>query len=65
MLPDGTYKSAGIRGIKNDKGLFTYCVISKGRGFRNDYANVFFALSNANFDYGMGRGSRNRQKLVT
>ena len=27
-----------------------------GGGFQNDYANVFFALSNADFDYGRGRG---------
>ena len=25
-----------------------------GGGFRNDYANVIFALSNAEFDYGRG-----------
>ena len=25
-------------------------------GFRNDYANVIFALSNAEFDYGRGEG---------
>ena len=36
-----------------------------GGGFRNDYANVIFALSNAEFDYGRGRGSRNRQKVIT
>ena len=30
-------------------------VITKGEGgFRNDYANVIFALSNAEFDYGGG-----------
>ena len=47
------------------KGSFTYYVITEGeRGFRNDYANVIFALSNAEFDYG-GRGSRNRQKVIT
>ena len=27
-----------------------------GWGFRNDYANVIFALSNADFDYGRGEG---------
>ena len=27
-----------------------------GGGFRNDYANVMFALSNAEFDYGRGEG---------
>ena len=27
-----------------------------GGGFRNDYANVIFALSNAEFDYGRGEG---------
>ena len=32
-----------------------------GGGFRNDYANIIFALSNAEFDYGRGRGSKNRQ----
>ena len=39
------------------KGSFTYYVITKGEGgFRNDYANVIFALSNAEFDYGRGEG---------
>ena len=33
-------------------GSFTYYVITKG----NDYANVIFALSNAEFDYGRGEG---------
>ena len=48
------------------KGSFTYYVITKGEGgFRNDYANVIFALSSAEFDYGRGRGSRNRQKVIT
>ena len=38
-------------------GSFTYYVITKGEGgFLNDYANVFFALSNAEFDYGRGGG---------
>ena len=27
-----------------------------GGVFRNDYANVIFALSNAEFDYGRGEG---------
>ena len=27
-------------------------------GFRNDYANVIFALSNAEFDYGCRKGGR-------
>ena len=27
-----------------------------GEGFQNDYANVIFALSNAEFDYGRGEG---------
>ena len=27
-----------------------------GGGFRNDYADVIFALSNAEFDYGRGEG---------
>ena len=31
-------------------------IITKGRGFRNNYANVIFALSNAEFDYRRGRG---------
>ena len=45
--------------LRNDQG-------SKGEGgFRNDYANVMFALSNAEFDYGRGRGSRNIQKVIT
>ena len=39
------------------KGSFTYYVITEGEGgFRNDYANVIFALSNAEFDYGRGEG---------
>ena len=38
------------------KGSFTYYVITKGEGGRNDYANVIFALSNAEFDYGRGEG---------
>ena len=43
------------------KGSFT-----KGEGvFRNDYANVIFALFNAKFDYRKREGSRNRQKVVT
>ena len=37
----------------------------RGRGFQNDYANVIVALSNAEFDYGRGEGSRNRQKVIT
>ena len=32
---------------------------------QNDYANVMFVLSNAEFDYRRGRGSRNRQKVIT
>ena len=36
----------------------------RGGGFRNDYANVIFALSNNEFDYGRGEGSRNRQKVI-
>ena len=39
-----------------DKGSFTYYVITRGGGFRNDYGNVIFALSNAEFDYGRGEG---------
>ena len=40
-----------------NKGSFTYYVITKGEGvFQNDYANVIFALSNAEFDYGRGEG---------
>ena len=27
--------------------------------------NLIFALSNAQFDYGRGRESRNRQKVIT
>ena len=34
-----------------------------GGGFWNDNANVIFALSNAEFDY--GGGSRNIQKVIT
>ena len=42
-------------------GTFTYYVITEGEGgFRNDYADVILALSNAEFDY--ARGSRNKQK---
>ena len=38
------------------KGSFANYVISKGeRGSRNDYANVIFSLSNAEFD-GRGEG---------
>ena len=49
-----------------NKGSFTYYVIGNGEGgSRNDNANVIFALSNAKFDYGRGRRSRNRQKLIT
>ena len=50
------------------KGSFTYYVITKGEGggIRNDYANVIFALSNAEFDYGRGEGVyRNSQKVIT
>ena len=36
-----------------------------GWGFRNDCASVIFALSNAKFDYRGGRGSKNRQKVIT
>ena len=36
-----------------------------GGRFRNDYATVIFALSNAEFDYGRGRRSRNGQKVIT
>ena len=36
-----------------------------GEGFRNDYANVIFAVSNIEFDYERGRGSRNREKVIT
>ena len=42
--------------------LFQYGVIhilrnhQGGGGFPNDYANVIFALSNAEIDYGRGRG---------
>ena len=45
-------------------GSFTYYVITKGKGggFRNDYANVIFAQSNAEFDYGMGRGIETDKK---
>ena len=33
-----------------------------GGGFRNDYANVIFALSNAEFDYGRGGGGLETDK---
>ena len=33
-----------------------------GGGVRNYYVDVIFALSNAEFDNGRGRGSRNKQK---
>ena len=42
--------------------IFSYGIIhilrnhQGGRGFRNDYANVIFALYNAEFDYGRGEG---------
>ena len=44
-----------------NKGSFTYYVITKGDWggggeFRKDYANVIFALSNAESDYGRGEG---------
>ena len=32
------------------------------KGVRNDYAYVIIALSNAEFDNGMGRGSRNSEQ---
>ena len=45
------------------KGSFKYYVIAKGEGvFRNDYANVIFALSNAEFDYGRGGGGLETDK---
>ena len=37
----------------------------EGGGFRNDYANVIFVLSSVEFDYGKGRGYRNRKKMIT
>ena len=47
--------------------LFILCdwLVEGEEGFRNKYANVIFALSNAEFDYERGRGSRNRQKVIT
>ena len=33
-----------------------------GGGFRNDYTTVVFALSNAEFDYGRGRGLETDKK---
>jgi len=61
------YKKVDAQGKSNQsipKGSFTYYVITKGEGgFRIDYANVIFALSNAEFNY--GRGSTNRQKVIT
>ena len=33
-----------------------------GGGFRNDYANVIFALSNAEFDNGRGEGLETDKK---
>ena len=47
------------------KGSFTYYVITKGEGvFLNDYANVIFALSNVEFDYGRGRGLETDKKWL-
>ena len=46
---------SALRFFRTLKGSFTYYVITKG-GVRNDYANVIFALSNAEFDYGRGEG---------
>ena len=42
-------------GLSN-KGSFTYYVVTKGGGFRNDNANVIFALFNAEFDNERGEG---------
>ena len=41
------------------------CNHQGGGEFRNDYANVIFALSNAEFDHRRGEGSRNREKVIT
>ena len=30
--------------------------VDRGGGFRDDYVNVIFALSNAEYDYGRGEG---------
>ena len=38
-----------LRPHQNDKGPFTYYVITKGEGVRNDYAYVVFALSSVKF----------------
>ena len=47
------------------KGSFTYYVIPKGEGgFRNDYANIIFALSNVEFVYGRGRGIETDKKWL-
>ena len=45
---------------------FTYYVIAKGErwGFGNDYTNVIFALSNAEFDYGRGGGLETDKKRL-
>ena len=34
----------------------------RGGGFRNDYAKVIFALSNAEFDYGRREGVQKQTK---
>ena len=56
LMPRGASQGV-IHILRNHRG--------EGKGFRNDYANVIFALSNAEFDYGRGRRSRNRQKVIT
>ena len=49
----------GLLKSRDFKGSFTYYVITKGEGggFWNDYANVIFALSSAESDYGRGEGA--------
>ena len=37
-------------------GLHLLLNYQRGEGFRNDNANVIFALSNVEFDYGRGEG---------
>ena len=53
-----------IKVFKCHKGSFTYYVITNGERFRNDYANVIFALSNAEFDYRRGRGLETNKKWL-
>ena len=52
------YKAGPILSLLIAKGSHSHNITSspRGRGFQNDYANVIFALSNAEFDNGRGEG---------